>query len=180
MKKTLTLFFSVAFFLLFFSCIKDTDFDQSNDINISPVFELDLIHFNLDASDFFDTINNIPLFTIRDTTQIKFLDDSFSRENLKRAVFEFNFTNSIPKEFRVNFQFLRSRQRVTYETETVITAGTVQNPNAYQFIEDVEGAKIDSLTRADRVVVTVTIPPSNDSIQGVLNLKSKTTYYFEF
>ncbi|AFL81368.1 hypothetical protein Aeqsu_1893 [Aequorivita sublithincola DSM 14238] len=181
MNKSLVLsIFMVCACLFFTACIKDTDFDQAEDIALTPVIELDLIYFNLQANRFFDTINSVPIFTVRDTTLIKFLDDSTLQESLKRAEFFFKFTNSIPRDFQVNFQFLSELNDTTYVAGTSVASGTKAAPVITEFTENVEGEAILSLTQAQKVVVSVTIPSSNENLEGILNLKSKTTYYLEY
>lgn len=165
--------------LLLFSCIKDTNFDEAQNIALTPVVELDLIYFNVDATEFFDSINNISILTLRDTTEIRFLDDTDFQESLIRTEFQFNFTNSIPREFMVDFQFLSEENEETYVIGTIVNQGTVQVPVFTQFIENVEGEEILQLTQANKVVVTITIPSSDASLRGILNLQSKTTYYLE-
>ncbi|PKA83456.1 hypothetical protein ATE92_1611 [Ulvibacter sp. MAR_2010_11] len=166
--------------LLFLSCIKDTDFDQAEDIALTPVVELDLIHFNVVAGDFFDTISNTPRLTVRDTTEIRFLDDAQIQESLLRAEFYFKFTNSISRDFLVDFQFLNEGNDTTYTTQTAVNQGTIESPVITEFVENVEGDEILQLTQASKVVVSVTIPSSNETLEGALNLQSKTTYYLEF
>ncbi|MBZ0327530.1 MAG: hypothetical protein K8F54_08010 [Altibacter sp.] len=181
MKKNLTIPFVVVFIsLLFFSCIKDTDFDQADDIAVTPVIELNLIHFNVTGGDFFDTITSTPILTLRDTTEIRFLDDQEIQESLKRAEFYFKFTNSIPRDFLVNFQFLSEANDTTYETQANVITGSTQAPVITEFVENVEGDAILQLTQASKVVVSVTIPSSSAELEGALNLQSKTTYYLEF
>ncbi len=180
MKKNL-LMPTVGLFavLLLFSCIKDTNFDDAQNIALTPVVELDLIYFNVDAGEFYDSITNTSILTLRDTTEIRFLDDTDFRESLIRAEFQFNFTNSIPREFMVDFQFLSEENEETFVTGTIVNQGTEQAPVFTQFIENVEGEEVLQLTLANKVVVTITIPSSDASLRGILNLQSKTTYYLE-
>ncbi len=166
--------------LLFTACIKETDFDQAEDIALTPVVELDLIYFNLQASNFFDTINSNPILTLTDTTEIKFLDDTTLQESLKQAEFYFKFTNSIPRNFQVDFQFLSETNDTTYVAGTSVTEGMPNAPLITEYIENVEGEDILRLTQANKVVVSVTIPSSNENLEGTLNLKSKTTYFLEY
>ncbi len=181
MTKYLSPLFLGIFTLLFFSaCVKDTDFDQVDTIALTPIVELDLIYFNLQGGDFFDTINNTPILTYRDTTEIRFLDDTEIQESLKRAEFYFKFTNSIPRDFLVDFQFLSEQNDTTYTTQTAVNEGAVANPVITEFIQNVEGEDIVRLTQANRVVVSVTIPSSNATLEGNLNLQSKTTYFLEY
>ncbi len=181
MNKTLSIPIFVVFVCLFITaCIKDTDFDQAEDIALTPVVELDLIYFNLRASDFFDTINSNSILTVRDTTEIKFLDDSGLQESLKRAEFYFKFTNSIPRNFQVDFQFLSELNDTTYVTQTLVNQGATTTPVITEFVQNVEGDDILELTKANKVVVSVTIPSSDENLEGTLNLKSKTTYFLEY
>ncbi|MCW8980229.1 MULTISPECIES: hypothetical protein [Altibacter] len=181
MKKNLLLPVAAVFLsFLLFACVKDTDFDQAEDIALTPVVELDLIYFNLTASHFFDSINNTPVLTVTDTTDIRFLDDAQIQESLRRAEFYFKFTNGIPRTFQVDFQFLSETNDTTYTTQTNVIQGTPQDPVITEFEEVVEGDDITRLTAASKVVVSVTIPSSNQTLEGTLNLQSKTTYYLEF
>jgi len=180
MKKNLTYPFLGVFILLFLgACVKDTDFNNLDEIQLTPVVELDLIYFNLSAQDFFDENTSNPILTVRDTTAIRFLDDSQIQESLKRADFYFRFTNFIPREFIADFQFLSESNDTTYTTQTLVTQGSPQAPVVTEFEQVVEGDDVLLLTQASKVVVSVTIPSSDATLEGDLNLKSKTTYYLE-
>jgi len=180
MKKNLHIpFIGVFFCLLLFSCVKDTDFDQAQDITLTPIVELDLIYFNLVAGDFFDDVTSTPRLTVRDTTDIRFLDDSGTQESLLKAEFLFVFDNTIPRSFQADFQFLDSLNVEKYFTSTFVEMGSVATPVVTEFTHTVEGDDILELTQSDKVVVSVTIPSSDATLEGELNLKSKTTYYLE-
>ena len=178
----LNLWFPFSMILCFgtlFSCVKDTDFEQAEEIALTPVVELDLIFFTLTPIDFFNVSAQTPRLTVVDTTEIKFLDDSGIQENLKRAEFLFSFTNSIPRPFAVEFQFLSEQNDTTYTTQTTVNEGTVASPEITLFTENVEGEEILQLTQANKVVVSVTIPSTDQNLDGELNLQSKTTYFLE-
>src|SRR5690606_3941254 len=149
MSNRLSIPISIICACLFFTaCIRDTDFDQSENIVLSPVVELDLIYFTLQGTDFFDTINSQPIPTLRDTTLIKFLDDSTLHESLKRAEFYFRFSNSIPRSFVVDFQFLSEANDTTYVAQTTVAEGLPTVPVISEFIDNVEGDDILQLTKA--------------------------------
>ncbi|MEM0518257.1 hypothetical protein [Aequorivita flava] len=164
---------------LFTACVKDTDFNQAEDIALTPVMELDLIYFNIEANRFYDSLTSNPVFTVRDTTEIRFLDDSNLQENLKKADFYFKFTNSIPRNFEVDFQFLSEANDTAYVAGTPVLEGAVSAPVITEYTQIVEGEDVLRLTQANKVVVSVTIDSSNENLEGSLNLKSKTTYYLE-
>lgn len=180
MKKNLLIpSLGVLILVLVFSCVKDTDFEQANNIVLTPVVEADLIFFDLEARDFYDTSTNTPILSVRDTTEIRFLDDTGIQESLTQIDFLFRFTSSIPRNFTVDFEFLDSLKILTYATSTPVSSGTIASPVVTDFIHTVTGDDLELLTMADRVAVIVTIPSSNSSLDGVLNLKSKTTYFLE-
>ena len=181
MYKRFSIIAAVLLGCLFFTaCIRDTDFEQTDNIVLTPVVELDLIYFTIKGTDFYDTINAKPIPTLRDTTLIKFLNDSLIHESLKRAEFYFRFSNSIPKSFTVDFQFLGETNDTTYFAQTTVAQGSLNQPKVTEFIENVEGGDVLRLTQANKVVVSVTIPASNENLEGALNLKSKTTYFLEY
>lgn len=95
MKKNLYLLFLFTFIAFLFSaCVKDTDFNQTDDIALTTVLELDFIFFNINSQNFTDLgINNT---IISDTTDLDFLDSGIVSENIIRADFYFRNTNSFP------------------------------------------------------------------------------------
>lgn len=178
MKKIISpLILTICVSVFFTACIKNTDFDQAENIVLTPIIDLDLIYFNLQTSDFYDSITSSPILTVRDTTEIKFLDDTTLHEKLRRIEFYFKFTNSIPRNFQVDFQFLSEMNDTTYLAETAVEQGSISAPVITGFIENVEGDGIIELTKSNKVVVSVTIPPNSENLDGVLNLKSKATYF---
>jgi hypothetical protein len=180
MKKKLNLLYTFLVLLfLFTGCIKDTDFDQAEAIALTPIIELNLIYFNVGADSFYDESTATEILTVRDTTEIRFYDDEEIQEGLKKVDFYFKFTNSIPKDFLVDFQFISEMNDTTYVTQTPVSSGTLQNPVITEFIEIVEGDGIINLTMSNRLVVSITIPSADENLDGSLNLQSKTTYYLE-
>lgn len=175
----LYIFLAFVTTLIMSSCFQNTDFDQGDDFVLEPVVELDLIYFDINASQFYDEATNTPNLTVRDTTEIEILEGSDIRDILQRADFLFKFTNSIPREFSINFNFLNAGNVSKYETSTVVNAGTNSSPVQTLFIDSLDEDEIESLTRSSKVVVTVTIPSANNSLTGNLNLQSKTTYFLE-
>lgn len=172
----LCIFFLIAFFQ---ACIKDTDFSQAEDVVLNPVVELDLISFNLPAITFFDTITATPILTVRDTTELAFLNDEGVQRDLKKAEFYFKVTNSIQRDFHVVFKFLNEQNGTMYTSQFPVSQGAVSNPVITEYIDIVEDS-IRGLTMAEKVAVSVTIPSFNENLDGTLKLESKITYYLEF
>lgn len=179
-NNALHIYLGVFLLVVFFSaCVKDTDFDKANDIVVSPIVDLDLIYFDLPANRFFDNATSSPILTLRDTTGLPFLNDSEIRDNVKRIVFSFTVTNSIQREFQLDFEFLNKQDSIVYTTQAPIALGAIDNAVVVQFVDTVEGQDLLDLTQAERLTVSVTITSSNQNLNGNLNLQSIATYYLE-
>lgn len=178
-KPLYLLFWSALILVCFTSCVKDTDFDQADDIVVTPVVELDFLYFTLDESDYLNPITGEQRLTVSDTTNLNFLDGTFVQEDLKRAEFYFKFENTAAIDFVTEFKFLTENNVLKYELAIPIPAGSLNAPEILEHIENIENQGIIDLTHASKVVVNVTVPTSIENIEGALNLQSKTIYYLE-
>ncbi len=167
-------------FALLISCVKDTNFDNAEEIAITPVVEANFVFFNFNGSDFFDSQNNIPRLVVRDTTEIKFFDDGGFQDGLKRVEFFFKYTNSIPRNFDVTYRFLSAVNDTTLTFQNSVNAGTNINEVITESTRNIEGAEVTNLTMSNKVVVIVTIPSADQNLAGALKLQSKGTFYLEF
>ncbi|MEP2936737.1 MAG: hypothetical protein ABJM06_03370 [Gilvibacter sp.] len=164
-----------------YACVKDTDFDQASDIEATPEIELDLVYFTLTPPQFtLDTDSGRPI-SVRDTTDIRFLDDSFVQDALKRVEYYFRFSNSIPSEFNANVRFLNGDNDVRYQFDIDVAQGALDTPVITEHIEILATrAQIRRITESSKVVVRVTIPEAPQTVEGFLNLQSKGTYFLEY
>ncbi len=176
MKLKPNLLLSLGIAMLFFTaCVKDTDFDQTDDILVTPVVELDFLFFNLNSESFSEIgANNV---IVSDTTNFDFLNDEFIVDNLIRAEFLFKYTNSFPVDFVSEYKFLDDNDELQYEIIIPVGAGTISTPLITEHIENIEGESMLELTSAEKVVVNLIASSPVDDLEGSLNLQSKTTYY---
>lgn len=178
MRYTLTWLLIIAVIFLTFSCVRDTNFDET--IQVSPIVELNLIHFNLDAGEFYDDTTSTPILIVRDTTEVSFLNETTIQESLKKAEFYYKFTNSIPKDFLIDFQFLDDANIITHTTQVSVTQGSINSPSLTEHFDIVEGIQLTQLLESTKLALIVAISSSDENIVGNLNMQSKTTYYLEF
>ena len=157
------------------ACVKDIDFDQTDDIILSPVVALDFIFFNINSENFSDISPTNLIVT--DTTSFDFLNEDFLVDNLIKADFYFKNTNSLPSQLITQYQFLDENNDLHYEIIIPVNSGSLSNPVITEHIEIIEEGTIVNLTMADKVVVNVKAPSPLDNLGGILNLQSKTTYY---
>ncbi|MCF8714032.1 hypothetical protein JM658_04255 [Joostella atrarenae] len=85
---------------LLFSCVKDVDFNQAEELEIEPSVAVSLLYFDLQASRIGLIPNNdVNRRTVQDTTKLDIFSEPFLEENLEEATLTFEFTNSIPRDF---------------------------------------------------------------------------------
>lgn len=177
-KKSLLLILTL--FCVCIACVKDTDFDQVQDIIWQPVGEVNLVYFNLNIAQF-DTLPENENFRIAiDTTEIRFLDEAFMQEHLKRAEFYIKTTNSFALPVTANFTFLSEENEPFYQFNFDIPEGQNNNPVISEHLHIVQGEDIALFTMNDKLVASFIIETQNDSLPGSLNLQSKVTFFIEY
>ena len=176
MRNNLHLLFLIAVIVFFYSaCVKDTDFDQTDDIVLETVLELDFIFFDINSQNFTDLgVNNT---IISDTTNLDFLGSEAASENIIRVDFYFRNTNSFPVSLESQYQFLNDNNEIKYELTIPIQDGNINNPVVTEFTEIIENNDLIDFMMATKVVVNTIANTSLNNIDGNLDLQSKATYY---
>ena len=162
------------------ACVKDTDFDQVQDIVWQPVGEVNLVYFNLTMPQF-DTLPESENYRIAiDTTEIRFLNESFMQDHLKKAEFYIKTSNSFPIPVVANFTFLSEENEPFYQIDFDIPEGQNNNPEVSEHLHVIQGEDIELFTMNDKLVTSFLIETQNDSLPGSLNLQSKVTFFIEY
>ncbi|NER15148.1 hypothetical protein GWK08_16960 [Leptobacterium flavescens] len=165
--------------LLGSSCVKNVDFDQADDLRLTPVVDVSLLFFEETPDRFL--INGVELTNgfISDTTDIQVLDDSFIVESLIRAELEFEFTNSVDRAFRAEVVFLDTDTTPIHSFDIDIPA--TQTEITVTHTENFTEGNIDTITATTQMVVNFFLLPGGQPIteetQGSLKLRSKGTFY---
>ncbi len=162
------------------SCVKDTDFEQADEIALTPVTEVNFVYFTLFIDDFEYEPPPATQLTVIDTTEVGFLDDSFATENITSADFFFRVTNTFPASLEAKFTFLSEDNVPYYEINFPIALSQNSIPEITEFTQTISQEEIELLTQNDKVAVKIDIETENQNLDGSLNLQSKTTYYLQF
>jgi hypothetical protein len=166
--------------VLYTSCVKDTDFNQLDDVVLTPVVELNFVYFTLQIDDF----QVDPMFegslTVVDTTEVRFLNEDFAVDHILEAEFFFRVTNSFPAGLNADFTFLSEENAPLYEINFPIQMSEDGSPVITEFTQTVTQADIELLTQNNKVIITINLQSNDQNLEGALNLQSKTIYYLEF
>lgn len=179
MKQFISHFIGVLLLILSVSsCVKDTDFDQFDQTLLTPVVDLNLIFWEVQAPSFNDTSGNLPLGFVRDTTEIRFLDDPDTQESVVRADFLFEFENTSDADYDLVIDFVSLSGQATYTLQTTIEAGTLNTPWQQTILDEIMAPEVNAITQAGLIAISATAqgtPP----VQGNLKMKSKVRFYLE-
>jgi len=160
------------------SCTKPVDFNQINDIEISPIIESSLVFLDEPANRFSD--NDTELTTIQDFVQVDFFNNNFIVDNLIRAEFVFETMNSINRAFQVQVDFLDSNDQIQHTFSFFITSSNNTNIDS-NYTEVFQDNTLAALKNTSRLVFTLNMLPGtpiNQNTTGRISVKSKAVFYF--
>lgn len=184
MLRTLLQFGCVILFIgIMTSCVKDVDFDQADDLLVTPAMEISLVRFNEPASRF--TENGQEVSVIRDSVRIEIFNDDFVVDNLRRAEFLFETTNSIDRAFDAEILFLNDANELQHIIEFGVEASDTNQELVSVTEEIFENDAIAELTATTKLLLTFTMQDSvdgsllNENSLGSLKLRSKGSFYID-
>lgn len=163
--------------LLLCNCTKPVDFNQVDDLVITPVVESSLIFYTAKAEDFF--IGGSEQSTAEDFVEIDLFNGSFIQENLVKVEFVFEIENSINRAYQLRLRFLDVNGQVL-ESFNVNTAASPNNQTiATVHTEVFEGISLERLKQSRILEFTLVMQPGEPISQdtpGEINVKSKGVF----
>ncbi|WP_298514403.1 hypothetical protein [uncultured Kordia sp.] len=172
----------ILFVLLFASCVKDVDFEQAEDIAISPVLEASLIFFDFQASQFSEPTGTA-IVVEGDDLELDVFNDEFFRDNLIKGEFFFEVTNTIDRNFRADIIMYDANDQVTHAFAIDVTPDG-NNEVVTTHTEVFEDVLLDQLKNTTRLEFILSMFPSPTGIPldensiGNIKMRSKATLFF--
>ena len=168
----------VSFALATISCTKDVDFNQANDILLTPVFESDLAYINVTANKFL--VEGQEVVNLKDSVNIDFFQDEFIVDYLVKAEFMLETTNTINRAFTVQIDMFDDFNQLQHTFSFFSSASPNNSEVVTEHVEIFEGNTLVALKNTTKLVFTLTIQTGeqiNESTPGRIILKSKGTFY---
>ncbi|NCO63193.1 MAG: hypothetical protein GW839_05600 [Flavobacteriales bacterium] len=160
------------------SCTKEVDFNQVNNIQLTPVIESSLVFINEPANRFL--VNGTEISGLQDSANIDVFNDEFVIDYLEKAEFLFQTTNSINRGFQVQVDMLDDFNQIRHTFSFSSVASPDNSDVVNEHIEVFEGNFLTALKNTTKLVFTLNIlsgEPINQSTPGRIILKSKGTFY---
>ena len=180
--KIKNLFVFTVISVVLSACVNDVDFTQSEDFAISPTLDASLIYFEESASSFLDN-NGLEQTIVRDSVNIDIFNDQFTVDNLIKADFLFEVTNSINRSFQAQVDFLDQTDALQHSFTFSVSASPTNQDILIEHLETFENESLQALKQSTKLIITLTLMPSNDgsvldeNTPGMLKFKSKATFY---
>jgi hypothetical protein len=152
MKKLTTTFFVLIIGVLFTSCIGDVDFDQVDDIVITPSYKVSLVHFKVFNQDFIDPVTNLEVPFIVDVTELHLFDNEVAQDNVEKIVLEFEIENTFNRDMVINYIFVDNNNTIT----NTISLDLPQNSITTEEVTFIN-AELQNLLTAENIVVIVNV-----------------------
>lgn len=163
------------------SCSDGLDLDQSDDFAANPIITSNLAFFDEPAETFI--LDPEDLNVVRDTINLDIFNDPFVVDNLERAEFLFETTNSINREFQTRVEFLND----DFDLQHTFTIDVPRSPNNEAVVinrdEIFENETLTSLTASTQVIFILTLqedtslPEIDENTLGRLSLRSVGTFF---
>lgn len=181
MTKENVLKFIVCLTLVFFtSCVKDLDFDQAKNLEISPTFVVSLAYTKLDQTTFVNA-SGTEITRITDTSNFFVFENSVTKDLVKIDI-DFEIDNPFDRKFTLDFKFLDESGIDVYNVRQIAIPENTMN---YKFEEEIDLSIDNSILNSKKIEVILELLPSSDGSvinineRKVFSFKSAGTFYFK-
>ncbi len=191
-KNTYALLLFFAAILITFSCVKELDFEQLDEVVLTPVFEADFIYSEFDVEDFIpqgtppNTEFTVPSEILRDTINYDLVGTDFAIDNLDRVELTIEIRNTIERSFTLQFQFLTDSEQPIGQLYSIpVQAGSGEGTEPVVSFSDpnpiiLDNATLNQLVSAQKIATEIIVPTLNSDLRGVLYIRSKASYYVNY
>lgn len=180
MKLVLKLLF-IGLILSFTACVKDVDFNQAKELELTPTYIASLVNFDV-PENLLVLTPTTEQTTITDRATFSPIgSDGKTSEYLKKIELQFKINNPFNRNFVLTFRFLDENNLETYPA---IVLNVAENNTDFEDKEEILLANHPEILNSTQVEATLELIPSSDGsvldINGdkVFTFKSAGTLYF--
>jgi hypothetical protein len=172
----------LSIFLLITSCVKDVDFDQSDDLSIQPKYVASLVHFTISQDKFIDDLGN-ELIKISENFSTPINTSTIANENITKAEIQFKTSNSFNRIFIIVIKLYDIDGNVTFSFNPITL-----NPNTSNIPQKqtIQGADLNNFVRSNSATMEVILLPSTNgsvidaNIAKSINVQVSGLFYLNF
>ena len=154
------------------SCIEELDFDQVEDIKLTPTYTVSLIYSNLPQT-FLVSPTGVELEKVSDVTEINIFGNS-TADRLTKIDLEFEITNPFDRRFTLDFKFLNGN---SVETHTIPTIQVEENVSNFKVREEILLTQNSSILDSKKIEITLKLLPSTDG--SIIDINDNKSFIFQ-
>ena len=163
-----------------YSCTDKLNFDQLDDVVITPVYTSSLAYFTILPIQFFDETGTIQQSEISDVSGFRVFENDFLKNNLIKLDFNVEVKNEFERDFTINVEFLDDNNNVTYKFSPLNIEASNLN---YLYLEEIDVLVNQSIKNTTHVKINARIEnstsPLNSNGTSEFEFKSAVTLYIE-
>jgi uncharacterized protein YrzB (UPF0473 family) len=165
--------------LILVSCTSKLDFDQANELKITPVFEGDMFFFDISKNNLIDSQSQFRS-TIQDTIDFAIFKNGNNRDHFVKAEFTIGYNNSFQRSFHTEYVFIdENNQPVEQNSFDIQAADINQNVEGEEIVIYSKAANPDFINFR-KIVVKITVTPDTMPVEDeLLHIKTKGKIYTE-
>ena len=174
MKKTILLLA-----VIFASCTSKLDFDQANELKITPVFEGDMFFFDISKDDLIDSQSQFKSI-INDTLDFGIFYNVNNRKHFVKAEITIGYKNTFQRSFHTEYIFIdENNQPVEQNSFDIQAADATQNVEGEEIVIYSKTAN-PNFMNFRKIVVQITVTPDTMPVDDkLLHIKTKGKIYTE-
>ncbi|MAD96593.1 MAG: hypothetical protein CMB99_04620 [Flavobacteriaceae bacterium] len=166
--------------LVFFSCVKDVDFDQTNGFVLSPVYRSAFTYFTATPAKFFDPSGTVQQNSISDVGRIDFFQNPTVAETLIQMDFLVEARNQFNRDFTITIEFQDDNGNPIYTLIPIIISANELN---YTHTEVIDLRNNPQVFNTTQIVITAEVQdtgtPLNPSDTSEFEFESAIVFYIE-
>ncbi|WP_143032225.1 hypothetical protein [Tenacibaculum sp. MAR_2009_124] len=170
--KIVSIVFCIVIFVVLSSCVEDLDFNQADDIELTPTYIGSLIYSNLPQTSLVSP-TGIEVSRISDVTRVEIFENSVT-DRLKKVDIDFEITNPFDRRFTIDFRFLNQANDETYRIPQIEVN---QNVSKYKVKEEIILSDNSAILNSTKIEVTVELLPSADG--SIIDINDDKTFIFK-
>lgn len=168
----------------YFSCSSNLDFDQVQQIETTPIFNISLGFFSVTSPGFsgVSSISSAPITSITEDIEYRIFENSILRNNLAKQEYSIEIANTFNRAFEIEISFLDSDGNNTYKSYSYTVNALDTNFREIIAINDIDD-EYSNVKNTTTLRIEISLEdkstPLNPASTGSFNFKSYTTLYLK-
>ena len=165
-------------FLFLSACSSNLDFDQAKQLDIQPVFEGDILYFDLHDVNLTDQSGHFRN-VIKDTVDFGIFEDGKVRDGFVKADIEVAYNNTFNRHFTTTYYFIDDNDQAVESGQFDIAAADANNPEITgDVIFTFDKTSNPDFVNFRKIVLEIMISPDTLPVENkTLHVQTKGTFY---